>query len=133
MNNHFESANNTLPVEKGRKYSPEELHEIFDFEYPKPSGIKKCKKLPQYLVLFSNQNSSYDDKKENGIILYQGQNTGGNEQKLIFGNKDLHDISTGKVNKTILYFEDHIFKGVVKIIKEPYEEKKWIFPLDFVD
>ena len=139
--NYLESAINSLPfqkggslpVEKGRKYFFNELHKIFDFDYDKPSGIKKSKKFPQYLVLFSSKHSHYDDKKEKGIILYQGQDTGEEEQALILGNKDLYDIYEGKENKTILYFEDYIFKGVVKIIKKPYKENgKWIFPLAFI-
>ena len=117
-----------IPVEENKSYSFEELEEIFDFDYKKPSGIKLSQKY-NCLCLFSSKNSPYEDKIDDSVIFYSGQNTGEGEQKLIFGNKILYDLYQSK-NKEILFFKDYYFQGLVLPHLEPYQkEGRWIFPL----
>lgn len=114
----------------GKKYDLDELDRIFDFDYKKPSGIKESRLGP--IVLFSNEKTShpYDDKHFGDVVLYDGQNTGPGEQKLIYGNKTLYDVYE-KRNKKILLFKDCIFQGEYFIYKQPYlkDNGKWTFPL----
>jgi hypothetical protein len=113
----------------GKKYDLEQLDQIFDFEYKRPSGIKKTK--IGYLVLFSSDTSkTYIDEFIGEVVLYEGQNTGPGDQELIYGNKDLNDAYQNKDIKIIL-FKNYIFEGEYFICKEPYmkENGKWTFPL----
>ena len=109
------------------KYSPEELNNIFDFEYRRPAGIKQSRRFGN-IVLFSDQSSIYQDKKIGDIIYYQGQNTGTGPQELKYGNKILYEAYKNK-DRTHL-FRNYIYKGEYTIIKKPYlENDKWIFQL----
>lgn len=118
---------NTLQI--GKEYDLDQLDKIFDFDYKKPSGIKTTKK--GYLVLFSNDTSHpYTDEFMGEVVLYEGQNTGADVQKLIYGNKDLYD-AYQKRNIKILLFKNYKFDGEYFVYKEPYlkENGKWTFPL----
>jgi hypothetical protein len=112
----------------GRKYTDKELDDIFDFEYKGKSGIKISKN--GVIVLLSNDtNNPYLDKEVGDVILYEGQNTGGNEQRLIYGNKSLYDAYQNNRTK-ILFFKNYCFLGEHKIIELPYmKDGKWIFPI----
>ena len=113
----------------GKEYNLDQLDEIFDFDYKKPSGIKTSKK--GYMVLFSNDTSHpYTDEFMGEVVLYEGQNTGTDVQKMIYGNKDLYE-TFKKMNRKILLFKNYKFDGEYFIYKEPYlkENGKWTFPL----
>ncbi|WP_163339576.1 hypothetical protein [Desulfopila sp. IMCC35008] len=116
-------------LQTGKDYDLDQLDKIFNFDYKKPSGIKATKK--GYLVLFSNDTSNpYIDEFMGEVVLYEGQNTGSEVQKLIYGNKDLYDAYKNR-NKKILLFKNYKFDGEYFIYKEPYlkENGKWTFPL----
>jgi len=71
----------------------------------------------------------YTDKKAGNILYYQGQNTGGGEQKLIYGNKLLYD-SYGNSKIRIFLFENSTYVGEYTVVEKPYlEQGKWTFPL----
>ena len=117
----------THALQINTKYSPEELNNIFDFEYRRPAGIKQSRRFGN-IVLFSDQSSIYQDKKIGDIIYYQGQNTGTNPQELKYGNKILYEAYKNK--DRVHLFRNYIYKGEYTIIKKPYlENDKWIFPL----
>ncbi len=110
----------------GKKYSLNELDSYFNFDYKKPSGIKETK--DRDIVLFMNK-SIYNNQEKDGIIYYQGQNTGHGEQKLILGNKLLHDSYNVK-SKHIFLFESYVYRGEYYIYDKPYKhEGRWIFPI----
>ena len=56
----FDNKIHNCLVEVGRKYHLEELDRIFDFDYKKPSGIKKAKNF-NCIVLFFSTNSIYEN------------------------------------------------------------------------
>jgi hypothetical protein len=115
--------------EKGVKYTADYLEEIFIFDYKGRAGIKISSS--GNIVLFSNPSAAtpYNDKEHGEIIYYQGQNTGGGEQKLIYGNKKLYD-SFGNDSIKIYLFKNLEYQGEFSINREPYLDKgKWIFPL----
>lgn len=110
------------------EYSLAELDALFDFSYKKPSGIKKSKSGDVFLFS-TTLATQYQDTQEKGVIYFQGQNTGGSHQQLIFGNKDLYDAYKNREIKIHL-FKNNVYLGEHTIIKEPYKESgKWIFPL----
>lgn len=113
---------------EGKKYSLDVLESIFNFEYKGKAGIKKTA-WGDEIVLFSYTSSPYPLIEKNGIIYYQGQNTGTGDQKLKHGNKDLYD-SFGNDSITIHLFKDLVYCGKFYIkIKPSLEDGKWIFPL----
>lgn len=113
---------------EGKKYSLDVLESIFNFEYKGKAGIKKSA-WGDEIVLFSHVLSPYPLIEKNGIIYYQGQNTGSSVQRLIHGNKDLYD-SFGNDSITIHLFKDLVYCGKFYIKMKPYlEDSKWIFPL----
>jgi hypothetical protein len=117
-----------LSLEIGRKYSATQLQQIFKFDYQGTAGIKESS--VGNIVLFSNTGPTpYTDKKAGDIIYYQGQNTGGGEQKLIYGNKLLYD-SFGNSKINIFLFKNYTYVGEYTVVEKPYlEQGKWIFPL----
>lgn len=122
----YSQQDNMLHV--GRKYTQDELDSIFDFIYKKSAGIKETRKGD--LVLFcSSCNEKYKNEEKDGILYYQGQNTGGEEQQLIYGNKILYDcFKQQKI--TIFLFKDYIYCGEQTVCQQPFKkEGKWIFPL----
>jgi sugar-specific transcriptional regulator TrmB len=120
------SYRDTLVV--GKKYSLSVLDTIFNFDYPERAGIKKTA-WGDEIVLFSYTSSPYPLVEKNGIIYYQGQNTGAGVQKLIYGNKDLYD-SFENESITIHLFKDDVYRGKFYIVRKPYlENGRWIFPL----
>ena len=117
----------SVVLDVGKKYSSDELDYIFNFEYKGKAGIKKS--ASGDIVLFSNTSSRYPLVQKNGIIYYQGQNTGSGEQKLIYGNKDLYNSFENK-SVTIHLFKDYVYVGKFYIKMKPYlDDAKWIFPL----
>lgn len=111
----------------GKKYSFDFIDSIFNFNYKKPSGIKEA--LNGELVLFFSDNHKYENKEQDNIIYFQGQNTGDGEQKLIFGNKALFQAYTNQ-DKKIYLFKNYTYQGEYFICHKPYyEHGKWIFPL----
>lgn len=126
INNHANFKNIYLKI--GRKYSGTELDDIFNFEFKGRSGIKKSENGD--IVLFSNSTfHPYSDLEQGNTFLFQGQNTGTNEQKLIYGNKDLHDCF-GSASKRIYLFKDYTFCGEFFIKDKPYKNAgNWYFPL----
>lgn len=115
------------PLEKGKKYSKEELSKYFSFIDDYPGGIKQT--THGNIVLFYYSKSKYANKEQDGIIYYMGQNTGQGQQLLKYGNKALHDsFTTGRGR--IFLFKDNIFQGECLVCKAPFQEDgKWIFPL----
>lgn len=112
---------------EGMKYNWKELDAVFDFEYKKRSGIKKGKSGE--IVLFSSSTSRYANQFENGVLHYQGQNTGPGAQKLIFGNKNLYEAYEND-KATIHLFTDFIYSGCVYVASKPYtKDSVWFFPL----
>ncbi|MCH9852241.1 MAG: hypothetical protein K0U45_01910 [Alphaproteobacteria bacterium] len=127
-NKNSTSDGNKYSLTKGQNYPLDHLNTIFDFNYKKPSGIKLCEKH-NCIVLFSNKYSSYDNEKKSDVILYEGQNTGSDEQKLIYGNKELHD-AYHVSPKDILYFYNYDYQGLMQFAKKPYQKDgKWLFPI----
>ena len=67
--------------------------------------------------------------EEDGILYYQGQNTGTETQLLIYGNKTLYDCFEHSEAR-IFFFRDGVFAGEKYICQRPFQENgKWIFPL----
>ncbi|WP_300719129.1 hypothetical protein [uncultured Desulfovibrio sp.] len=117
----------TVQLERGKRYSQEEMRNLFAFMDDYPRGIRPTKN--GNVVLFSKSHSRYTNYEENGIIYYQGQNTGQGIQQLIYGNKNLYDCFKNPQSR-IFFFKDGIFCGEKYICQEPYQENgKWIFPL----
>ncbi|MBM9521268.1 phospholipase D family protein [Desulforhopalus vacuolatus] len=116
------------PFEIGIKYSAVQLQSIFNFSYQGRAGIKDSSTGD--IVLFSNIGPTpYDDKQENQVIYYQGQNTGDGSQKLIYGNKLLYE-AYNKTSVKIYFFKNYTYCGEFEIIQKPYMENgKWIFPI----
>lgn len=121
-------SNWELPLEIGVKYSEAQLQPIFHFSYQGRAGIKDSSTGD--IVLFSNTGiTPYDDRQKDQIIYYQGQNTGGGPQKLIYGNKLLYEAYNNK-NVKIFFFKNYTYCGEFEIVREPYmENAKWIFPI----
>ncbi len=115
-------------LEVGIKYSSAQLQSIFNFPYQGRAGIKDTSSGD--IVLFSNTGPTpYDDREKEQIIYYQGQNTGGGAQKLLYGNKLLYE-SYKKPTVRIFFFKNYTYCGEFDIIKKPYiENGKWIFPI----
>lgn len=122
------SKSNRIELKVGRKYSQDELDLIFDFIYNKPAGIKETKS--GNVVLFWNtSNTKYKNEEINGILYYQGQNTGGEEQQLIYGNKTLYTCFELR-KENIFLFKDNVYCGKHFICQKPFQKDgKWIFPL----
>lgn len=115
------------PLKIGQKYQLDQLDKLFNFDFKGRSGIKLAE--DGSIVLFSYSSSSYENKVKSGVIYYQGQNTGQEEQKLIYGNKALYDAYTNK-SVQIYLFSNNIFKGLAEVSEKPAQESgKWIFPL----
>ena len=112
----------------GMKYSASQLQSMFNFPYQGRAGIKDSSSGD--IVLFSNTGPTpYDDKEKEQVIYYQGQNTGGGSQKLIYGNKLLYE-SYKNPNVRIFFFKNYTYCGEFDIIQKPYMENgKWIFPI----
>ncbi len=119
-----------IKLNKGKRYSRKQLDDIFNFDYKGNAGIHKTQSGD--IVLFNNsEKKEYQDTEEDGTIYYRGQNTGGREQKLIYGNKDLYDAYENK-DINIHLFKDYYYSGKWCIVKEPYldsESGQFIFPL----
>jgi hypothetical protein len=63
------------------------------------------------------------------LLYYQGQNTGGDTQQLIYGNKILYDCYKNESCR-IFYFMDLVYKGEYTFAMPPFQEDgKWYFPL----
>jgi phosphatidylserine/phosphatidylglycerophosphate/cardiolipin synthase-like enzyme len=116
------------PFEIGIKYSAAQLQSIFNFSYQGRAGIKDSSTGD--IVLFSNTGPTpYDDKQKDQVIYYQGQNTGGGSQKLIYGNKLLYE-AYNNTSVKIYFFKNYTYCGEFEIIQKPYMENgKWIFPI----
>lgn len=80
-------------------------------------------------MLCSWSRSRYTNREEDGILYYQGQNTGTETQLLIYGNKTLYDCFEHSEAR-IFFFRDGVFAGEKYICQRPFQENgKWIFPL----
>ena len=94
-------------LEVGVKYSSAQLQSIFNFPYQGRAGIRVSSSGD--IVLFSNTGTTfYDDREKEQVIYYQGQNTGGGEQKLIYGNKLLYE-SYKKPTVRIFFFKNYTY------------------------
>ena len=119
---------NSMPLRLGQKYSDRELERMFDFDYKGRAGIKSS--ATGAIVLFSNDGqSSYQDVELGNTILFQGQNTGKGEQKLIYGNKKLYDAFTNQ-STPIYLFKNAIYMGQYRVSAKPFMKNgRWFFPL----
>ena len=127
-NNNDIELNNTHPLEIGKKYDSNTLNRYFSFISDYHSGIKETRL--GNIVLFYYSKSKYDNKEQDGIIYYIGQNTGSKNQMLKYGNKTLYEnFLTGKGR--IFVFRDSIFKGEFIISEQPFQNDtgQWVFPL----
>lgn len=112
---------------EGEKYTLEALDKIFDFDYKGMSGIKNAKIGD--IVLFTSSKSEYSNTFKDGILHYQGQNTGTKQQELIYGNADLYAAYKSQ-EKLIHLFIDFAYYGQVYVAQKPYlQNGKWYFPL----
>lgn len=118
-----------LNLKVGEKYSVKSLSAIFTYKHNYSAGIKTT--INGDIVLFSNSKSKYKLVERDGIIFYQGQNTGSGNQKLIYGNDDLYQCYENKnTQNKIFLFRDLHYKGQFTIKDKPYMENGiWIFPL----
>ena len=119
---------NSRPLRLGQKYSDKQLERMFDFDYKGRAGIKSS--AAGEIVLFSNdRQSSYQDVELGNTILFQGQNTGKGEQKLIYGNKKLYDAFTNQ-NTPVYLFKNSIYMGQYRVSAKPFlKNGRWFFPL----
>ena len=119
---------NNRPLRLGQKYSDKKLERMFDFDYKGRAGIKSS--AAGEIVLFSNdRQSSYQDVELGNTILFQGQNTGKGEQKLIYGNKKLYDAFTNQ-NTPIYLFKNSVYMGQYRVSAKPFlKNGRWFFPL----
>ncbi len=114
-------------LEVGTKYSLQDLDVLFNFDYKAPSGIKSGQNGD--IFLFMNDTKLYQNKESQGIIYFQGQNTGKGAQKLIFGNKKLHE-AYGSSTCRVFLFKTNVYDGEYHVCKEPFTQNdKWIFPI----
>lgn len=121
------SGRKQVSLERGKYYSPEEMKKFFAFENDHPGGIRPTKN--GNVVLCSWSRSRYTNREEDGILYYQGQNTGTETQLLIYGNKTLYDCFEHPEAR-IFFFRDGVFAGEKYICQRPFQENgKWIFPL----
>ena len=123
-----DSESTTLPLEIDKEYELEALNKYFSFINDYHSGIKETKR--GNIVLFYYSKSKYNNKEQDGIIYYIGQNTASKKQILKYGNKILYDnFLTGKGR--IFLFKDSIFKGEFIISEQPFQNEigQWVFPL----
>lgn len=104
-------------------------------------------KLTNTLVLFSDHTTGiYDDKTEiddygNEILLYTGMGQTGDQDINHTQNRTLNESNDTSIE--VYLFEafkqcEHIFRGQVKLVAEPYQSeqynrKVWIFPLGFIE
>lgn len=119
---------NSRPLRLGQRYSDKQLERMFDFDYKGRAGIKPS--AAGEIVLFSNdRQSSYQDVELGNTILFQGQNTGKGEQKLIYGNKKLYDAFTNQ-NTPIYLFKNAVYMGQYRVSAKPFlKNGRWFFPL----
>jgi len=111
----------------GKKYSLNEIKALVPFKDDYAAGIKKA--VNGDIVLFSKTGSPYPLVEHEGILYYQGQNTGGSVQKLKYGNLDLWNAFKNKSDKIFL-FVDYVYSGQFTIYLEPYlDSGRYIFPL----
>ena len=111
----------------GQKYSSKEIKSLLTFNNDFVAGINKS--INGEIVLFSNTGSPYPLVENDGILYYQGQNTGGSVQKLIYGNLDLWNAYKNE-SDNIFLFVDYVYKGQFAICIEPYlNDGRYIFPL----
>lgn len=114
-------------LEKGKKYTYDDIKRKFSFTQTKIWGINKT--LNGDIVLITNTNSSYNNIEKEDIFYFQGQNTGKGEQKLIYGNRLLYDAYTNdKIN--IFLFKNGVYCGLQYICEIPFfKDGKYFFPL----
>lgn len=113
-------------LQKGKKYSLQELDLLFNFDYKKPSGIKSTQSKD--IALFINENTKYQNKESGNTIYYEGQNTGNGPQQLIFGNKLLYDAYSKK--ECFFVFRGYVYEGMYYVCQKPFiKNDKWIFPI----
>ncbi len=114
-------------LEKERKYTQDELIKYFNFSGQLYGGITCIN--DSTILLIWRSTSRYNNKYQNGIIYYVGQDTGTNEQRLIYGNKQLYEAFNNS-NMHIHLVKDNIYQGEFYVCQKPYiENGKWIFPL----
>lgn len=118
----------SLKFHIGQTYSLDKIKEKFLFCDDVPAGIKPT--IDGNVVLFWHTKSNkYTNIEKNGILYYQGQNTGQGPQQLIFGNKALHDCYTSAIGNIFL-FKDGVFCGEQIICEPPFQKGNvWYFPL----
>lgn len=122
-----QKLNQNSPLTLGKKYPLDQLDKLFNFDFKGRSGIKQA--ADGSIVLFSYSSSNYNNTIKNGLLYYQGQNTGQGNQKLIYGNKALYDAYTNK-SVAIYLFSNDVFKGMAEVAQKPKQENgKWVFPL----
>ncbi len=114
-------------LEKNRKYTQDELKKYFNFTGKLYGGINRIN--DNTILLIWRSNSRYNNRYQNGIVYYMGQDTGGFEQELIYGNKLLYDAYNNS-DKHIHLIKDDVYCGECYVCEKPYlENGKWIFPL----
>jgi hypothetical protein len=125
-------VSNTTPLPQplilGKLYTPEQLDTIFNFDYKGRAGIKSSVKGE--LVLFINDDQSkYQNVQTGNTIIFQGQNTGKGDQKLIYGNKKLYD-AYDEPSTPIYLFKNYIYIGQYILSAKPFfKNGKWFFPI----
>jgi hypothetical protein len=119
--------NSASGLQKGKKYTIHDLKSVIKFKDDYKSGIKQT--IDGNIVLFCSSRGKYQNKEKDGILYFQGQNTGTNPQKLIYGNKILDDAYNNK-SISIYLFRDDIFYGEQCICEKPFlENGTYYFPL----
>lgn len=117
-----------LKLQKGQAYTSDDMKKLFAFANSVPAGIRLTTN-GNVVLCWNTKSNKYTNFEKNGILYYQGQNTGGDEQQLIFGNKTLHDCYT-QATGIIFLFKDGTFCGEQTICEPPFQkEGKWYFPL----
>ncbi len=123
-----ESTQQQGVLQLGKEYEQEELNAFFGFSYKGNAGIKQSERGDIVLFIRTGSNK-YQNEEKNGILYFQGQNTGEGEQKLIYGNKLLYDCYQNRESHIFL-FRDNVYSGKYFICQQPYMQSgKWFFPL----
>lgn len=138
----------------GQIITEKEIHEIFECQTT--FGIRMSKKNNLFVLMSGTgkKKKPYEDKWENDVLYYMGTDSNkeiGESQNLNTGrgnnNKQLRDVyyqKEGEQKSLFLFVKKEsnkcIYKGPVKLIKEPYQtqrsasdsSKVWVFPLQLM-
>ncbi|MGC7946873.1 HNH endonuclease [Bacillus sp. II_CA] len=113
-----------------------------NFKCGNMGGMRRSKKT-NTLVLFSDHTKGiYDDRWDNGTLLYTGMGQEGHQ--LLDGNQNKTLYESNENGVDVYLFEtfqpgEHIFMGQVRLVEEPFQETQedtqgqkrrvWIFPI----